>query len=457
MMRHNLPKIVSVLLLICMIFSVTTTFPIHAAETEITFEAGKFSDNDTLRYTVFIYSSATKYAWMTDFISTDNDLTIDGLYMKDNETGTFTHLADNVKEFSLMSDRIYYLTNDNEIAYLDRNSMETTSIYVGKEETVWQLICSEDDVYFAGGETVFRSNREGTSVKTLATLPGMVTFTPISNLRIAWANEESTWQIHDLTANEDEEVASPFSVFNQLEGADGLVSPQVASNASTQASFTSVSLPLSGYGPGNYFNNNNNSPCTCHKRWSGDNPCPTSSCVCRSYRGGIQCYAFAYYVLDQFTHSGSYSDITNSAHHPVDRYYWSSDFGRVTYAEARSFQVGTYLRVGFEPGTSSTHSIFIMGNDGSNITVYQCNYGSTGQGCIISTEKMSYATFCNRYYLFDVIRHPWNTGASNYTPVYHKVTCSVSGCPGYILERHSDAYYATCSSCSGSVLPNSNN
>lgn len=433
-------KFISLLLILAL--TLTIAIPVLEVSDSVNGNEEKFiaSMLDEPYYTThspFVFTDYADYVNIPDFLTEGIAYVPGYLYAKNYETGaTSLLLSENVTDFAGLHNRIYCLIGGSRIAYLDLDTFQLTEILDWPSATLYRMLVAADFIYFADDETIYRMNIEGEQLEEVLKWDGLITYYPISNQRISLIGDNSNCVIYNLTTGEQEMLENYAPVMAEL----AMVESDDCANNPARIKLepnTSVSLPLSQYPVGSYFNDFGNKPCTCH---SSSRSCKIDgSCDCKFYGTGIQCLGFAQYVFDVYSNCTS-RPIWNSpgAHLIVDDYA-----GGVKYAtpeQLRSYPVGTYLRVGWNPNIPSEHSFVIMKNNGSSVTIYECNIGTN---CIIGTQTFSYATFCNTYYLYDVIKHSFITPVY-YNETYHKYACGIPGCTGYILERHSGSGCTEC-------------
>ena len=410
----------------------------------------------------FIYRSNALSDRMHDFFNEGELYQENRLYLKNYRTGETTLLVNkNVTESGARGTRIYYIADSNQVEYYDLDTNEITHIYSSTGKALQNLYVTDVGIYFSEGYKILKAEYESGKVSTVGTYDGMRWFNILTNQQILMevgTDDSSDYLILNTVSGE----AVHYEDFNTADYAAYMLvnslrvvplSDTVDEEAYSPYAYdvvnpkTSVSFPLSDYPSGSYYNNysNKSTPCTCHKRSGSADKCEYWNCDCKMYRESMQCMAFARYAFDVYANMTESQTIT-AAHHTVAGS--SSDGLAQQTLDVKEYTKGTYLRVG-PSKTSETHSFIIASNTASTITVYECNVGDTGQGCIVGMRTFTHEGFASKFYIFDIYKHSWSSYATKYSDRYHKRACSLGSCAGYILELHIGA---SCTKCRNSEL-----
>lgn len=183
------------------------------------------------------------------------------------------------------------------------------------------------------------------------------------------------------------------------------------------------SYSLGAYGNGAYFTTTGRA-CVKHNS-------------CKRYTGATQCMGFAYYAYDRYAHVDSFVKI-NGDFSNKERPYTSGTTLKGILQHLPSS--GIYLRLTLKGTTTDEgHSLFIESVGENSFSGYECNkYGD----CRIEKFTYTYDDIVSlysgySYYVSETYSHQFNPkNAFADSPNSHRINCSSSGCPGYILEVH---------------------
>ena len=204
---------------------------------------------------------------------------------------------------------------------------------------------------------------------------------------------------------------------------------------STQVAAVPISLPLAEYPVGSYFSTSG-SPCTHHGNCI-DTLNSGRPCGCRVYDGGIQCRGFAKYASDQYAHRSSWTTPAGDMRSGVSL---STASKAKTFYSSLSF--GAYVAL-------NGHCIVVLRTDSTSVYSYECNNGDNS--CRVTTYSRTFSDISRDYGTLDYsISHSFNGTVRSRSSQYHSISCSTSGCSGYILEVHyssNPGSNATCKAC----------
>ena len=432
MMRHNLPKIVSVLLLICMIFSISVPYA-AAAET-------------APEYWTFIARDTEADAWRWEEMGIDIHDYVDGyVYAQDMESKTI-HLVLPKKTYSFweVDSGVYCFTKAGEVIHVGYSGKSPTVIaaFQPDEAPTFSALFASDrmtttGLYFADKEHVQFIDCANNKVTDCGYYPDVQSIRAVSENEFFWVDSEDMGHLFNSVTAETEEMS-----IDEFESA---VNYGIDTTALT-TNYPNNSYSLGQYGAGKYFTKNG-SACTDH--WPGHNPCNAtgSGCNCKFYGFGIQCMGFAVYAYDQYSHRSYWQDIAGDQKTNDRKITSAADFKSIVTTLPSS---GIYLRI------EGKHSLFIENVSDTGITGYECNIGGK---CIISKFSYTYQEIANSYNGGNVCEtyshHFSRSTATVVTPNAHKIKCISSGCTGYILEPHyetlstqsADGSAGTCAAC----------
>ena len=198
--------------------------------------------------------------------------------------------------------------------------------------------------------------------------------------------------------------------------------------------------PISSYPNGTYYTT------------SGGN-CTSSHKYCKSYAGGKQCFAFAKYAYDQYSHRSEWTNISGDKYISGRKIDTLENFKKWMQNDIK---YGSYVRLTIKGDDTTGHSFIFISASSDGVKMYDANY--TGY-CKVDTHTVPYKTLFDKYEggkILEAYAHNF-TKKLNYNNVsYHKIACSSSGCTGYeALESHtlkytqlnSTSHTVTCTVC----------
>ena len=162
-------------------------------------------------------------------------------------------------------------------------------------------------------------------------------------------------------------------------------------------------------------------------------------CYCTNYATAIQCAAFARYAFDQYNHCSEWN--------PKDKKDDGVNFANKSDVinKFANMKYGTYVDLAKK--TSYDHTFIFISRTSNGIMVYDANwYGDCG----VQYHEITYQTINDNYSKINyTIAHNMSKTTNYGNSIYHKVSCSTSGCSGYILETHTPSTGATlkCTKC----------
>lgn len=388
-------------------------------------------------YGPFVFTQYEDYAYDPTFLTAGETYVPGRLYLKDYLTGEITLLLDReVSEIGCWKNRVYCLIGCNEIGIVDLDNFQYTRLFIDNDASMWRMIVGADMIYYADGDTICTLRPSDGMRTTVGLFPSLQTYYPLNNNEIAWVDLNDVNRVFHIPTGNNTTYDTYESMFGDM---FDVPSPN-AGDVGLMANLliTNPALPLKAYPSGSYFTDNGG-PCSDH---DAPNCGYESGCVCncKNYRNSIQCMSFAKYVCDKFAH------IPESG---FDTYHSSSHFvnGKTvsfTDSQLKSLTIGTYIRrYSSLSASSGTHSLVIIGNTGGTLTVYHAN---TDGRCKVSVQSFTYAEFRTKYGQGKIYAHSFTGTPVYYDDLYHKVKCTKSGCPGYMLTAHT----STCG-CKNSV------
>lgn len=395
------------------------------------FEITMLNEPYLTEYTPFIFTNYNDFSLVPDFLMEDFEYTEGSLYIRNNITKESHLLLEEVNDFGALNQRIYAIINKEQIGYVDLETSQYIELWNSKNADLHRILVSADHIYFADGDTIYRMLPSGDNVETIATFDGMQTYYPLSNYRVSWVNAQGDCFVYHLDTGVQESYPTYESMLASAFPSDD---PKSRENELLVVQ-NDISFPLSEYPEGSYFNRFKTKACTCH---TTSYECGYGTCDCTYYANGIQCFAFARYAFDAYSHTLNNSIWSNISGHNL--LLQNSAVAPSTYT------VGTYIR----DTTSKGHSMIIKANNGSSLTLYECNYSGR---CKVSTRTVSYAAFTAQYSnITQVVQHSWSNMGVYYNNRYHKINCSISGCSGYLLQPHTGT---NCTKCVEYITPES--
>lgn len=434
MMRHNLYKLVSVLLLICMIFSISVPYA-AAAET-------------TPEYWTFIARDTEADAWRWEEMGIDIHDYVDGyVYAQDMESKTI-HLVLPKKTYSFweVDSGVYCFTKAGEVIHVGYSGKSPTVIaaFQPDEAPTFSALFASDrmtttGLYFADKEHVQFIDCANNKVTDCGYYPDVQSIRAVSENEFFWVDSEDMGHLFNRVTAETEEMS-----IDEFESAVnyGIDTTALIKN------YPNNSYSLGQYGAGKYFTKNGNA-CTSHECCDSDDD-SNVLCNCKSYGFGIQCMGFAVYAYDQYSHRSYWQDIAGDQNATNRSVQTPDDIRKIVKALPSS---GIYLR--FE----DEHSLFIDNVSDTRVTGYECNVGGT---CAVQRFDYSYEQLFSWYgkegdgIVNETYSHHFSRStATIITPNAHKIKCTSSGCNGYILEPHyetlstqsADGSAGTCAAC----------
>lgn len=433
MMRHNLYKLVSVLLLICMIFSISVPYA-AAAET-------------TPEYWTFIARDTEADAWRWEEMGIDIHDYVDGyVYAQDMESKTI-HLVLPKKTYSFweVDSGVYCFTEAGEVIHVGYSGKSPTVIaaFQPDEAPTFSALFASDrmtttGLYFADKEHVQFIDCANNKVTDCGYYPDVQSIRAVSENEFFWVDGEDMGHLFNSVTAETEEMS-----IDEFESAAnyGIDTTALTTN------YPNNSYSLGQYGAGKYFTKNG-SACTSHSNCKivGED----SNCNCLFHGIGIQCVGFAAYAYDQYSHRSSWQTIPRDRNENHRKITCPNDLRSIVKALPSS---GIYLRIEGE------HSLFIDNVSDTGITGYECNVGGK---CLIRRFDYTYQDLFDFYgndgysNVNDTFSHHFSrTTATVVSGNAHKISCTSSGCTGYILEPHyetlstqsTDGSAGTCAAC----------
>lgn len=413
MMRHNLPKIVSVLLLICMIFSFSVPYA-AAAET-------------ASEYWTFIARDTEADAWRWEQMGIDIHDYVDGyVYAQDMDSKTI-HLVLPKKTYSFweVDSGVYCFTEAGEVIHVGYSGKSPTVVaaFQPDEAPTFSALFASDDMtttglYFADKEHVQFIDCANNKVTDCGYYQDIQSIRAVSEDEFFWVDSEDMGHLFNNVTAETEEMS-----IDEFENAVnyGIDTTALIKN------YPNNSYSLGQYGAGKYFTKDG-SACTSHKCCE---PNSTSYCNCKFYALGIQCMGFAAYAYDQYSHRSYWQDIARDQNETSRSVRTPEDIRKIVKALPSS---GIYLR--FE----DQHSLFIDNVSDTGISGYECNVGGL---CKVQRFEYSYERVFALYgkngngIVNNTFSHHFSrTTATVVSGNAHKISCTSSGCNGYILEPH---------------------
>ncbi len=396
------------------------------------FEITMLNEPYLTEYTPFIFTNYNDFSLVPDFLMKNFEYTEGSLYIRNNMTKESYLLLENVTDFGALNQQIYAIINKKQIGYVDLETSQYIELWNSKNADLHRILVSADHIYFADGDTIYRMLPSGDNVETIATFDGMQTYYPLSNYRISWVNAQGDCFVYHLDTGVQESYTVNDYTYLVLSSSIDELSQDINTAEINAAKLQNdISLPLSEYPVGSYFNRYKNQPCTCH---DSSNCGYSGNCDCTPYFSSSQCMGFARYAADKYAHvsengfnwrsPGDHSIKSTS----VSQSAYTSDYNMQTYLS------GTYMRV-TATATNQAHSILVSANSGSSLTIYECNYSGP---CKIGTRVLTFAQFRAKYTINDVVKHNFTGTPEYYNTNYHKVPCNISGCTqACLLQPHS--------------------
>lgn len=421
---------------VCMTASAEENTP-YRPFLEVVQEVGTYrGDLEDLRYFPFQYTNDDDFAWFRDNVIGPNECEEGVLYVKDLVEETIWPVTDEpvtaYKE--LGTDLVYAIGNDifKTDYFCNRIHLYTAN------ESITQMAKEANAIYFAENNHIKLLQVNTGLVEDLFACDDIATFAVNSIEEIVWSDHTGNLFQYDFTTGKAVSLEVPPVI--EI-GYDSCIVERHTDNEeiSTRVAAVPISLPLAEYPVGSYFSTSG-SPCTHHGNCI-DTLNSGRPCGCRVYDGGIQCRGFAKYASDQYAHRSSW---TTPAGDKRSNVVFTEDSDVKVFFSSLSY--GAY--VALLSSVYSDHCIVVLSTDSKSVRSYECN--NDGH-CGVSLNTRPFSEFVKYYNKVDYsISHSFNGTVRSRTSQFHSISCSTSGCSGYILEVHyssNPGSNATCKAC----------
>ena len=348
------------------------------------------------------YPDDDKYLWI---LRDDGTLSYQNnpaeVYGEYNQANDILYAQNVTDEYSWMYKQ-FYVKDDYEIHRMNNDGTNDEIIYTSSTKINEIKGCEEYLFYLSEG-AVYRLHI-ATGVEEYVTDVGAgynimpydsytITWTVLENYYVADSEEEDSLYrpiskyCYDIEVGLTSGLPEDYDrIFNEEENYG------IALLSVTSESEYNINEYLGEYIPGAYFSNSGE-PCTDHNKIKDydDEPEPYGNfcdpdipCSCKKYDGGIQCAGYASYCYAMY-------------HGHVKSYGKKISYYRIPDIEMwASIEPWTYVRIVATDNQNKNigHSFFVVGNTGSQLVYYECNYDKR---CGIRLIAIDYAEINDTY------------------------------------------------------------
>lgn len=386
-------------------------------------QSASAADNTADSFWAFIADDAEGNEWKWDELGINiNDYQSHYVYSKNLSTGTITLLLnERAQQLYQYRSFVYCITETNKLIFIDIVTNETTHIktFDVSPSVIVPVIapdhCTLIGLYVVCDCDVYFVNHPENSIVLSASIKGIRTLRAIDSSHFVWENQNGQKFLRNTSSGTD---TAPID-----KPSDSFPSSPISERAFIKI-FENNEYSLGKYTAGTYFSDYR-TPCSHHKTPACHDD---GSCDCYFYGTGIQCWGFAMYAYDQYSHKKSWEKIPGD-YYPNQRNFSSSE------ELAKIFK--TIPSSGFCIRFKDRHSLFVENVTSEGITGYECN---TLGNCNIRQFHYTYEDLVSDFLgspVEYVYSHKYNgNSAESDGPGGHIIYCASSGCSGYIYEPH---------------------
>ena len=417
--------------LVCMTASAEENTP-YRPFLEVVQEVGTYrGDLEDLRYFPFQYTNDDDFAWFRDNVIGPNECEEGVLYVKDLVEEIIWPVTDEpVTAYKELGDKLIY-AKDSDIFETDYFT-NRTHLYAATEP-IEQMVRRNGVIYFLVNDHIKLLNTIIGGAEDLVVCNDVARFTVNSDGEVIWGDHAGNLFQYDFSAGKAVSLdVQPVIDVGHISCIEEVPDNNEAIDTYGLANF--VTLPLAEYPNGSYFSTTGE-PCKTHvgcfdKLKRGE------ACGCRVYDDSIQCVAFAKYASDQYAHRSRWTRPDGDTQYNVNL---SDPSKAKEFYSGLSY--GSYVAL-------EGHSIVVLYTTSTSVHTYECN--NDGR-CGVNTYDRNISDFCDDYGRAEYsLSHSFNGTVRSRSSQYHSISCSTSGCSGYILEVHyssNPGSNATCKAC----------